>query len=208
MKNIPLLVVVSIIAGCSINNDYVFDSFGNGSHRERGMTHYIHLAVGDSLGYGHGIGVVFYYTTIGTQVPFHGQAYYKLQEFSFPLSGGCPDASYLIREDEQGDVYLSDSVEAFLLYKTDAAVGSTWYFGDTRCTLESRTDTVRTRAYTFTDCLRINIGSNWCARELDWLAPNIGLVKRDLCSITGVPLCVDGVNFELEDFRLKNPSRR
>jgi hypothetical protein len=203
MKNIPLLVVISFFAGCSINNDYFLDSFGNGTKRDSRMIHYIHLVVGDSLGYDYPSNqTARHYTFITGTEMLRGKTYYEFQNYLLDIWG----PTKRLREDSDGNIFLAgfDSSET-LLYKTNVDVGTTWtshYDGPTTCTLESRTDSITTSYATFTNCLRINLGC-----EFHWLAPNIGLVKRDFrrcptLKTTSFTLA------DLKSLKLKSISRR
>ena len=166
----------------------------------------MHFVVGDSLGYDNpGLTSARFYSRVESNVVLQGKTYFKVR--GFPIEGALPK-DFLMREDEEGNVLVRnissdgtiDPIE-MTLYKAQADVGTSWYF-NVKCTLESRTDTVRTTYGVFTNCLRINIGSHNIRNELHWLGPNIGLVKREYRTITMEPIWMP--NLDLKDVKLKN----
>lgn len=203
MKNVTLAVVITLLGGCSTDNESFLGSFDDGIHREKRITHYIHLTVGDSLGYGapNHTNSGHYATVTGIE-NIRGKTYYRFKRY---LIGNWPPEVMLMREDSDGNIFIAkyDSSEA-LLYRTNVEVGTIWIhpvFETLSCTLESRTDTIRTTYGMFANCLRIKIGC-----EYQWLAPNVGLVKRDYqCPTLSTVFLMTA---DLKDIRLKSKSHR
>jgi len=202
MKKFLVFVLFVSLFGCSNDNPVRSD--------QQSTTHYIHLTIGDSLGYG-GISAqdTVFYTVVESKQEYYGKQYFKVS--SFPIRGGLP-VNFMMREDGEGNVWVIgylrnntsvDSLET-ILYRTQAQQGSTWnfYYGDTiTCTLESRSDTVRTMCGEFSACVRIKIEYAWFEYELHWLAPNIGLVKREFITYSFRPIWMSLL--DLKDCRLK-----
>jgi hypothetical protein len=177
----------------------------------------VHLAVGDSLGYnwtGLDTAVGAFFAHIDGKSIIGNKTYYNIVDY--PIGG---PTTFLVREDGNGDIYalgLFDTVTIEtatekLLYKTSAQTGSSWdfrYFDDTiQCMMVSRSDTVKTYAGIYRNCLRIRIlYAGWAEYEDQWLAPGVGLVKRDIQSIFGHSLFMP--QLDLKALRLKSSSRR
>src|SRR5258707_1109581 len=170
MKNIISLVSAMMMIGCSMSNDYDLTPAGERNKRESRMTHYIHLAVGDSLGYGPILAdseTFFYSQVMGTTL-LDGRIYYQVT--NSPVVPFC-DQSVLIRQDDLGNIYTRDvfgfadaeSSRETILYRTAAEEGSSWYVhwnGDSiKCNLESRSDTAETAYRRFSNCLRVRFHS-------------------------------------------------
>jgi|ERR1051326_733237 hypothetical protein len=212
----PILFVLSIcLAGCSLDENPIENPQlpARSSH----SIQYMHLAVGDSLGYDWtpldtAIGAFF--SHIDAKATIGNKTYYNIVDY--PIGG---PATFLVRETDNGGVYalglfdtvtIDNAVEK-LLYKTSAPTGSSWnfsFFADTiQCTMVSRSDTVKTYAGVFRNCLRIRISYyGWAEYEDQWLAPGVGLVKRDIESIFGHILFMP--QLDLKVLKLKNYARR
>ena len=114
-----------------------------------------------------------------------GNLYYSFEKFrDFP--------GYLFRTFEDNVFIYADTAE-YLWYDLNADSGTGWivpplglpYFGGI-FTMQSKTDTVVTPAEIFTDCYRIHhfIGDD--AEFVEWFAPGVGIVQRDVITIAGL----------------------
>ena len=215
MKHFIWILLIIWLAGCSLDDNPI----GNPQipTRSSRTIQYMHLAVGDSLGYDWtplGTAIGAFYAHIDRKAVIGNKTYYNMVDY--PIGG---PTTFLVREDGNGDIYalgLFDTVTneyavEKLLYKTSAQTGCSWkfcYFGDTiQCTMVSRSDTVKTYAGIFRNCLRIRIHYvGWFEYEDQWLAPGVGLVKRDIESIFGHLLFMP--QLDLKVLKLKDVSRR
>jgi hypothetical protein len=220
MKRFICILLIIWLAGCSLDENPIVNP-QSPVHASRSI-HYIHLAVGDSLGYGwRGVegypdpfNIGFYTHDEGITV-LDGESYHRVADY--PLSDWWPP-TILMREDNEGNIhalFFSDSgnvqnTSLSILYKTSAGVGGSWsffYYPDTlTCTLVSRSDTVETNAGIFRNCLRVRIRYTWYAYEDHVLAPGIGVVMRDFETYTSPPIFMPWI--DLKDLRLKSVSRR
>src|SRR2546426_9742561 len=216
MKLVACLVFSISLAGCLRDENTVEYALVQ-THSPRTI-HYVQLAVGDSLGYDWAAldtGFSDFYAHIEGTTLRQGKTYFNMVDY--PIAGAYPQ-SFLIREADNGDIYevglfdtaiIEKAVES-LLYKTSAQVGDSWnlyFFGDTiKCTMISRSDTVRTYADFFRGCLRIRIQYWWGEYEDEWLAPGVGLVRRDFQTISARPIFMPLL--DLKDVRLKSATRR
>jgi len=215
MKHFSPILLFIWLAGCSLDENPIVNP--QLPARESRTIQYIHLAVGDSLGYDWtplGTAIGAFYAHIDTKAVIGNKTYYNIVDY--PIGG---PTTFLVRETDNGDIYalglfdtvtIENAVEK-LLYKTSAQTGSSWnfsFFGDTiQCTMVSRSDTVKTYAGIFRNCLRIRIHYvGWFEYEDQWLAPGVGLVKRDIESIFGHSQFMP--QLDLKVLRLKSSSRR
>jgi|SRR5467141_328593 len=216
MKPLVFIVLSIWFVGCS-RDENAIDNLTVPVHSSRTI-HYMHLVIGDSLGYDwtalDTASGAFYAHIEGTSY-IRGQTYFKVVDY--PVGGGYP-ITFLLREGSNGDIHalgLFDTVKIEnavdgLLYKTSAQKDSSWdfyFYGDTiKCIMVSRSDTVKTYAGIFRDCLRIRIQYWWGESEDQWLAPGIGLIKRDFETISARPIFMPLL--DLKVLRLKSLSRR
>ena len=188
MNRIILFVIATFLTGCSDNNNFYFGPTGGGASAARTVTQYIHLVVGDSLGYDgphNRVANPKVYTVVQGKELFQGKEYFKVTTY---LLTEAP-RNLLMKEEKNGEVKVvgyiysagsNDSLET-TLYNTAAEVGSHWNFyfqGTIQCTMESRSDTVVTTYGVFHNCLRIRLSYDWYYAEEHWLAPGVGLVKK------------------------------
>jgi hypothetical protein len=223
MKRWPLLLLPIWFAGCSANDNLV-EIPTVGRMNPARIIPYIHLAVGDSLGYGWAdtlhsrdtVSPLFFTHIYGTDV-IGGQAYFQVA--SYPVGPGIDGHPIwlMMRQDAAGNVFVifpPITLET-LIYKTRAETGSTWnlfyFYAETlQCRLISRNDTVRSFGGIFPNCLKIQINwPFWGCHENHWLAPGIGLVKRTFEYLPGPHRVRIGLDdFDLKSLRLKSTSRR
>jgi hypothetical protein len=114
-----------------------------------------------------------------------GNLYYSFEKFR-DYSG------YLFRVFEDSVFIYADTAE-YLWYDFNADSGDSWivpvlghpYYGGV-FTMQSKTDTIITPAETFTNCYRIHhyIGAD--AEFVEWFAPEVGIVQRDVITIVGL----------------------
>jgi hypothetical protein len=215
MKHFICILLIIWPTGCSL--DEIPIAIPQLSARSSRTIQYTHLVVGDSLGYdwtGLDTAVGAFFAHIDGKAVIGHKTYYNMVDY--PIGS---TATFLVREDGNGDLYalglfdtvtIENAVEK-LLYKTSAQTGSSWkfyYFGDPiQCIMLSRSDTVKTYAGVFLNCLRIRIQYyGWAEYEDQWLAPGVGLVRRDIESIFGHSLFMP--QLDLKVLRLKSNSRR
>lgn len=114
-----------------------------------------------------------------------GNLYYSFEKFR-DFSG------YLFRMFEDNVFIYADTAE-YLWYDFNADSGGNWivpplghpYFGGV-FTMQSKSDTVVTAAEIFSGCYRIHhlIGAD--AEFVEWFAPGVGIVQRDVITIAGL----------------------
>ena len=222
MKHIAFSVLSIWLVGCS-QYDYQIPG-PTIPERSTRRIHYLHLISGDSMGFGRSgpsgfpwqdPGIVDFYSRVEGTTILRRQTYHRVE--AYPIGAGYPP-TLLMREDNEGNIsaiFSSDTANSpgmneTFLYKTTADVGEKWsfyYYGDTiSCTLLSRGDTAKTFVHLFSDCLRIRIQFNWFTYEDQWLAPGVGIVKRDFQTLSLPPLYLPQI--DLKDLRLKSLSRR
>jgi hypothetical protein len=215
MKHFICILPIIWLAGCSLDENSIENP--QVPARSPHTIEYIHLAVGDSLGYnwtGLDTAIGAFFAHIDGKAVIGHKTYFNVVDY--PIGG---PTTFLVRETDNGDIYalglfdtvaIENAVEK-LLYKTSARTGSSWnfsFFGDTiQCTMVSRSDTVKTYAGIFRNCLRIRIFYvGWFEYEDQWLAPGVGLVKRDIESIFGHSLFMPLLDLKI--LKLKSSSRR
>ena len=199
------------LVSCSLNDNSI-ESPQLAKHASRTIQ-YMHLAVGDSLGYDwSSTNAASIFTHVVATNIIGNKTYYHVVDY--PLGPASP-FELMIRQDEDGNVYAifpSDSgvfsrQDEILLFKTAADTGTTWDVEDIITgTLISRSDTVKTFYATFPNCLRIRIDYNWYSSEEQWLAPGVGLVRREYYTAGMYPVFMPAL--DLKDLRLKTASRR
>jgi hypothetical protein len=114
-----------------------------------------------------------------------GNLYYSFEKFR-DFSG------YLFRMFENNVFIYADTAE-YLWYDFNADSGDSWivsplgnpYYGGV-FTMQSKTDTVVTPAETFIDCYRIHHHIGADAEFVEWFAPGVGIVQRDVVTIAGL----------------------
>jgi hypothetical protein len=114
-----------------------------------------------------------------------GNLYYSLEKFR--------DYSGFLFRVFDNRVYIFADTSEYLWYDFKADSSDSWTvpplghpYGGGLLTMQSKTDTVFTPSGTFTDCYRIyhHIGSD--AEFVEWFAPGIGIVQRDVITIVGL----------------------
>jgi len=122
-------------------------------------------------------------TVADTQL-IEGNIYFSFDQFR-------NSSGYLLRM-FANQVFIYVDTTEYLWYDFSADSGDTWTvpplphpFDGGNFSLQSKTDTVVTPAGTFTDCYRIHHFIAADAEFVEWFAPGIGIVQRDVITIAG-----------------------
>jgi hypothetical protein len=114
-----------------------------------------------------------------------GNLYYLFEKFR--------DFSGFLFRIIENQVYIFADASEYLWYDFNADSGDSWIvpplahpYNGGEFTMQNKTDTVVTPLESFTDCYRIHhfIGAD--AEFVEWFAPGVGIVQRDVITIAGL----------------------
>jgi hypothetical protein len=138
-------------------------------------------------------------------IEVQGMEFYRVEETSRLGGGPSVTRTLFLSRTCDGTIVRTPTSEglpetksrSFIWYKCDTAVGSSWEvianawsdqrrIDNFRITLLSVSDTVRTPAGVFTRCCRFHIDdlNEMDTDYYDWLAPGIGIVRRQFAADT------------------------
>jgi hypothetical protein len=191
MKNIKIiLVAIIMLSGCR-KEDSTPTQMTESSNQS-----YYHLSTGD---------LFIYHKTyfpqtevkdtfkVSQSVTVKETTYYTMK--NFPLGETTIGKDVLLRSDSNGDIYTlyiaNGDTLTDLLYKCSGKVGDKWTTKtlgpDITFEIFSKSDTTSTTLGNYSQCIKFLIHYGYYAREWQWLAPNVGLVKNDHEDFTGRP---------------------
>jgi hypothetical protein len=114
-----------------------------------------------------------------------GNLYYLFENFR--------DFSGFLFRIVDNQVYIFADTSEYLWYDFKADSGESWTipplghpYNGGLLTMQSKTDTVFTPEGTFTDCYRIHHHIGADAEFVEWFAPGVGIVQRDVITIVGL----------------------